>query len=81
MSKSAIRLLPVALGLLLLAAACTPSSMHPHGGQPFPLVNPSFLSWPVQSELRELVETGMGEHLLCDPAKVGYCSNDYAPGY
>ena len=34
-----------------------------------------------QPVLRELVESGMGEHLLCDPAKVGYCPNDYAPGY
>ena len=55
--------------------------MQPHGGQSFALVNPSFMSWPVQPELRELVEAGGGEHLLCDLAKVGYCPNDYAPGY
>jgi hypothetical protein len=58
MSKSAIRLLPIALGFLVLAA-CTPSSMQPHGGQSFPLVNPSFMSWPVS--------------WFCDPASVGYC--------
>jgi hypothetical protein len=55
--------------------------MQPHGGQSFALINPGFMSWPVQPELRELVEAGSGEHLLCDPAKVGYCPNDYAPGY
>ena len=73
MSKSAIRLLPVALGLLLLAAACTPPNMQPHGGQSFALVNPSFMSWPVQPEVPDLT----GEHMLCDPAKVGYCPYDY----
>ena len=81
MSRSAICLLPVALGLLLLAAACTPPNMQAHGGQSFALINPGFMSWPVQPELRELVEAGSGEHLLCDLAKVGYCPNDYAPGY
>ena len=60
MSKSALPLLPVAFGLLLLAAACTPGWMRPHGGQSFPLVNPTFMSWPVQP-------------WLCDPANVGYC--------
>ena len=59
MSKSAIRLLPIAFGFLVLGA-CTPASMQPHGGQSFPLVQPSFMSWPVQS-------------FLCDPASVGYC--------
>ena len=59
MSKSAIRLLPIAFGFLLLGA-CTPGSVKPHGGQSFPLVQPSFMSWPVQS-------------FLCDPASVGYC--------
>jgi len=58
MSKSASRLLLIAFGFLLLAA-CTPSSMQPHGGQSFPLVNPSFMSWPVS--------------WFCDPASVGYC--------
>jgi hypothetical protein len=58
MSKSAIRLLPIALGFLILGA-CTPASMQPHGGQSFPLVNPSFMSWPVS--------------WFCDPASVGYC--------
>jgi hypothetical protein len=59
MSKSAIRLLPIAFGFLLLGA-CTPPSEQPHGGQSFPLVQPSFMSWPVQS-------------MICDPASVGYC--------
>jgi hypothetical protein len=59
MSKSAIRLLPIAFGFLLLAA-CTPANDVPHGGQSFPLVQPSFMSWPVQP-------------MLCDPASVGYC--------
>ena len=54
MSKSAIRLLPLAFGLLLLGA-CT----SPHGGQTFPLVEPSFMSWPAQ--------------WFCDPASAGYC--------
>ena len=58
MSKSAIRLLPIALGFLVLGA-CTPASMRPHGGQSFPLVQPSFMSWPVS--------------WFCDPASVGYC--------
>ena len=77
MSKSAIRLLPVALGLLLLAAACTPPNMQPHGGQSFALVNPSFMSWPVQPEVPDLA--GTGEHMLCDPAKVGYCPFNMDP--
>ena len=59
MSKSAIRLLPIAFGFLLLGA-CTPGSVKPHGGQSFPLVQPSFMSWPVQ-------------HWLCNPDSVGYC--------
>ena len=59
MSKSAIRLLPLAFGLLLLGA-CTPSNVAPHGGQSFALVQPSFMSWPVQP-------------WFCDPANVGYC--------
>ena len=59
MSKSAIRLLPLAFGLLLLGA-CTPPNVVPLGGQTFPLVQPSFMSWPVQP-------------WFCDPANVGYC--------
>ena len=59
MSKSAIRLLPIAFGFLLLGA-CTPGSVKPHGGQSFPLVQPSFMSWPVQP-------------WLCHPDSVGYC--------
>ena len=59
MSKSAIRLLPLAFGLLLLGA-CTPPNVVPHGGQSFPLVQPSFMSWPVQP-------------WFCSPDLVGYC--------
>ena len=64
-----------ALGLLLLAAACTPPNMQPHGGQSFALVNPSFMSWSVQPEVPDLT----GEHMLCDPAKVGYCPFNMDP--
>ena len=59
MSKSAIRLLPLAFGLLLLGA-CTPPNVVPHGGQTFPLVQPSFMSWPAQP-------------WFCSPDLVGYC--------
>jgi hypothetical protein len=45
---------------LTLLAGCTPSSQIGHGGQSFPLVNPSFMALPVQP-------------MLCNTEKVGYC--------
>jgi hypothetical protein len=51
MSKSAIRLLPIAFRLLVLGA-CTRQRMQPHGWAVRPLVQPSFMSWPCGVGLR-----------------------------
>jgi hypothetical protein len=57
--RSTISLLAMTAGLALLAG-CTPSYDVAHGGQSLPLVNPSFMSVPVQP-------------FMCDTANVGYC--------
>ena len=55
-----------------------------YSGVPGPQIAPMFFSrtfsgTPNTVEVPDLA--GTGEHLLCDPAKVGYCPNDYAAGY